>query len=88
MQRDTLAGPGTVNLDWSVSKETQIKEQVRLQFRAEFFNLFNHPNFALQNANVFAQAANGGATPNPTFGRVTATTTNSRQIQFALKLLF
>jgi len=88
MQRDTLAGPGTVNLDWSVSKETQIKEQVRLQFRAEFFNLFNHPNFALPNANVFAQAANGTATPNPTFGKVTATTTNSRQIQFALKLLF
>jgi len=88
MQRDTLAGPGTVNVDWSVIKETQIKEQVHLQFRAEFFNLFNHANFALPNANVFAQAANGGATPNPTFGRVTATTTTSRQIQFALKLLF
>ena len=88
MQRDTLTGPGTVNLDWSASKETQIKEQVRLQFRAEFFNLFNHPNFALPNANVFGQAVNGGATPNPTFGRVTATTTNSRQIQFGLKLLF
>jgi len=88
MQRDTLAGPGTVNLDWSVKKETQITEQVRLQFRAEFFNLFNHPNFALPNANVFSQAVNGGATPNPTFGKVTATTTNSRQIQFGLKLLF
>ncbi len=88
MQRDTLAGPGTVDLDWSVIKDTQIKEQVRLQFRAEFFNLLNHANFALPNANVFAQSANGGATPNPTFGRVTATTTNSRQIQFALKLLF
>ena len=59
LQRDTLAGPGIVNLDWSVKKETQITEQVRLQFRAEFFNLFNHPNFALPNANVFAQAGNG-----------------------------
>jgi hypothetical protein len=83
-----LTGPGTVNLDGSLSKETQIKEQVRLQFRAEFFNLFNHANFALPNASVFAQAANGGATPNPTFGKVNATTTSSRQIQFALKLLF
>jgi hypothetical protein len=88
LQRDSLTGPGTVNLDGSLSKETQIKEQVRLQFRAEFFNLFNHANFALPNASVFAQAANGGATPNPTFGKVNATTTSSRQIQFALKLLF
>ena len=51
LQRDFLTGPGTVNLDYSVMKETPIKEQVRLQFRAEFFNLFNHANFALPNAN-------------------------------------
>src|SRR5260370_10868572 len=88
LQRDSLTGPGTVNLDWSLSKETQIKEQVHLQFRAEFFNLFNHPNFALPNANAFGQAVNGGPTPNPPFGRGTATTTSSRQIQFPLKLLF
>jgi hypothetical protein len=88
LQRDFLAGPGTVNTNFSVSKETPIKEQVRLQFRAEFFNLFNHANFALPNPNVFVQTANGGGAPNPTFGKVTATTTASRQIQFALKLLF
>ena len=88
LQRDTFEGPGIVDLDWSVSKETQIKERLRLQFRAEFFNLFNHANFALPNASVFSQAVNGGATLNPTFGKITATTTNSRQIQFALKLLF
>jgi hypothetical protein len=88
LQRDFLWGPGIVNFDYAVIKETPIKEQVRLQFRAEFFNLFNHANFALPNPNAFAQAVNGGGTPNPTFGKITATTTSSRQIQFALKLLF
>lgn len=88
LQRDFLAGPGIVNMDYSVIKETQIKERVRLQFRAEFFNLFNHANFALPNSNAFVQTANGGGAPNPTFGKITGTTTSSRQIQFALKVLF
>lgn len=88
LQRDFLQGPGTVDFDYAVMKETPIKESMRLQFRAEFFNLFNHPNFALPNPSAFVQTANGGGTPNPTFGKITATTTSSRQIQFALKLLF
>ena len=88
LQRDFLTGPGTVNTNYAVLKDTTIKEQLRLQFRAEFFNLFNHANFALPNPNAFVQTANGGGAPNPTFGKVTATTTASRQIQFALKLLF
>jgi outer membrane receptor protein involved in Fe transport len=88
LQRDFLAGPGIVNLDYSVIKETVIKEQTRLQFRAEFFNLLNHANFALPIASAFVQTPNGGGVPNPTFGKITATTTSSRQIQFALKLLF
>ena len=88
LQRDFLAGPGIVNLDYAVLKETTIKEQVRLQFRAEFFNVLNHANFALPVAAAFAQAPNGGGNPNPTFGKITATTTASRQIQFAVKLLF
>jgi hypothetical protein len=88
LQRDFLPGPGIVDFDYSVIKETQIKEQLRLQFRAEFFNLLNHPNFALPNASVFVQTANGGGAVNPTFGKITATTTSSRQIQFALKLIF
>src|SRR5260370_15786746 len=75
LQRDFLAGPGTVNTNYSVIKETAIKEQVRLQFRAEFFNLFNHPNFALPNANVFVQKADGGGGPNPAFRQLAATTT-------------
>jgi hypothetical protein len=88
LQRDFLAGPGIVNLDYAVMKETPIKEKARLQFRGEFFNLFNHANFALPNASAFVQTANGGGAPNPTFGKITATTTASRQIQFALKILF
>jgi hypothetical protein len=88
LQRDFLTGPGTVDVDYAVMKETPIREQVRLQFRAEFFNLFNHANFALPVANAFIQTANGGGAPNPTFGKITATTTPSRQIQFALKLMF
>ena len=88
LQRDFLWGPGIVNFDYSVVKDTPIKEQVHLQFRAEFFNLLNHPNFGLPNANAFVQTANGGGNPNPTFGKITTTTTSSRQIQFALKLMF
>jgi len=88
LQRDFLTGPHTVNLDASLLKETPIKEGYRLQFRAEFFNLANHANFGLPNANAFIQTPNGGGSPNPTFGKITTTTTSSRQIQFALKLMF
>jgi hypothetical protein len=42
----------------------------------------------LPNASAFVQTAGGGGSPNPTFGTITATTTSSRQIQFALKLMF
>jgi len=88
LQRDFLTGPHTVNMDFSLLKETPIKENYRLQFRSEFFNLFNHANFGLPNANAFVQTPNGGGNPNPTFGKITTTTTSSRQIQFALKLMF
>jgi hypothetical protein len=88
LQRDFLWGPGIVNFDYSVVKDTPIKERMHLQFRAEFFNLFNHPNYALPNAGAFVQTANGGGAPNPSFGKILGLTTSARQIQFALKLLF
>jgi hypothetical protein len=88
LQRDFLAGPGIFDFDYALMKETPIKERARLQFRAEFFNILNHPNFALPLAGAFVQTPNGGGVPNPTFGKITATTTSSRQIQLALKLLF
>ena len=88
LQRDFLPGPGIVDVDFAVLKDTQIKEQTRLQFRAEFFNLFNHANYGLPNASAFVQTAAGGGAPNPTFGKSTTLTTANRQIQFALKLIF
>ncbi|MBV9610592.1 MAG: TonB-dependent receptor, partial [Acidobacteria bacterium] len=45
--RDAIYGPGYWSLDFSMIKNTQITERLALQFRAEFFNIFNHPNFAL-----------------------------------------
>jgi hypothetical protein len=47
--RDAIYGPGYSNVDFSLTKNTQITEALNLQLRAEFFNLFNHPNFALPN---------------------------------------
>jgi Carboxypeptidase regulatory-like domain/TonB dependent receptor-like, beta-barrel len=88
LQRDFLSGPGIVNFDYSLIKDTTLHENIRLQFRAEFFNIFNHANFGVPNPNVFLQGLNGGAVPNPTFGQITNTSTASRQIQFALKLIF
>ena len=82
--RNILTGPGFADADLSIAKDTKIKERVSLQFRSEAFNLFNHPNFG-QPQNNLAVAS---------FGQITATRTtrgdlgSSRQIQFALKLLF
>jgi hypothetical protein len=45
--RDSVYGPRYSNVDFSINKETAITERVGVQFRAEVFNLFNHPNFAL-----------------------------------------
>src|ERR1700677_1164897 len=44
--RDSVYGPGYKNLDFSITKNTQITERLNLQLRAEFFNILNHPNFA------------------------------------------
>ena len=82
--RNILTAPGFEDIDFAVSKTTAIKERVSLQFRAEAFNLFNHPNFA-QPSNNFA-AAN--------YGQILATRTargdlgSSRQLQLGMKLIF
>ena len=51
--RNTLRGPGFFDTDLSLSKDTVIREQIKLQFRAEFFNIFNHTNFANPSNNAF-----------------------------------
>jgi hypothetical protein len=70
--------PGVVNFDASLSKTVAFRERVRLQFRAEFFNLFNHANFAPPDSTVGSK----------TFGQVTATSLLPRVGQLALKLTF
>jgi len=49
MQRNSIYGPRFLDLDFAITKDTSISEHVSLQLRAEFFNIFNHPNFALPN---------------------------------------
>jgi len=75
--RNTLEGPGYVNFNTSVMKTTKLTESLGLQFRAEAFNLFNHPNFNLPD-NFLGS---------PTFGRILSAQ-SPRHIQFGLKLLF
>lgn len=81
--RGTLMGPGLGELDLSLFKSTSLTESMKLQFRAEFFNVLNRANFGSPNPIIFA----GGAV-NPSAGVVTNTATTSRQIQFGLKLIF
>jgi hypothetical protein len=81
--RNVVIGPSFINTDFSIIKNTKLGERMRLQFRAEFFDLFNHANFG-QPGNLVGSAA---------FGRIintrfpTGESGSSRQVQFALKLL-
>jgi hypothetical protein len=79
-----VRGPGQANTDLSLTKLFHIREGQTLQFRSEFFNAFNHAQFALPLAN-FNQALFPSS---PTFGLITATSVNPRLIQFALRLQF
>jgi len=72
-----VIGPGYVDADISVQKNFPITEAMRVQFRADFLNTFNHPNFAAPNFSCC-----GG-----TFG-VSSVTQDARQLQFDLKLYF
>ena len=93
--RNFLDGPGLEDVDFSMNKDTRLTalgEQGALQFRAEIFNLFNHPNFAQPNTAVFSGTgpAVGGAVEAPlaNAGQILRTRTRSRQIQLALKIIF
>ena len=81
--RGPLRGPGLFMVDSSLLKRIRVSEGLNLQFRAEVFNVLNHPNFSYPNEVVFQ-----GADYSPSGGVITNTATTSRQIQFALKLLF
>jgi carboxypeptidase family protein len=83
--RNTLQGPRLYETDLSIAKRFAFGERLHLQFRAEFFNLFNHTNFNTPNPVVYASATGG---PSPTAGVITSTATTSRQVQLGLKLLW
>jgi hypothetical protein len=91
--KNFLRGPGLSNLDFSIIKDTaipQLGEAGTLEFRAEFFNIANHANFAMP-AVLDAYSGFGPQvqSPVPTVGRILTTfPATSRQIQFALKLMF
>jgi hypothetical protein len=76
--RNLLHGPGLFNVDFSAVKNFPIKDRAKLQFRAEFFNVTNTPSFG----NPAAAFGTG------TFGTIMSTTTENRDIQFGLKLVF
>jgi hypothetical protein len=82
--RAPLYGPRFVNTDLSFIKHIPIREQVRLDFRAEFFNLFNHAQFFLPGDGTSMQNIDSTSS----FGVITQTVNNPRLIQFALKLAF
>ena len=101
VQPSQFAGPGYHRLDFSFFKNFQITERFRMEFRSEFFNIFNHPNFNAPGFGGNGVNSVGGSTnftPNGdgtfgsgTFGETASTRDggySSRQIQFALKLYF
>ena len=83
--RAPVSGPNFVNTDLSLIKRFLLTERVGLDFRAEFFNLFNHAQFGSPGSDL---AAGVGGTVSSQFGVINTTVNNPRLIQFALKLNF
>jgi hypothetical protein len=82
--RNTLIGPGLIAVDLAANKTFRLREGTSLQFRTEVFNALNHPNFSIPSQRtVFSSTGPVGSA-----GLVTSTRTSSRQLQFALKLVF
>jgi hypothetical protein len=83
-------GPGIEDVDLSLFKEFHIKERYLVQFRGEFFNAFNHPNFANPNANIANPGSFGLVTSTlaPILGAGSGGPGDPREIQLALKLYF
>src|SRR5881296_2266805 len=85
--RSVFRGPRLFNVDTSFFKRIPIREGVTMQFRAEAFNVLNRANFAYPNGIAF-QGNSASYSYSESAGQITNTATTSRQIQFALKLLF
>lgn len=84
--RNAIRGPGFSDVDFSLLKNTKITESVRLQFRAEAFDIFNHANFGNPGNRVQVGSTTFGVVTDTRFA--TGDSGSSRQLQFALKLIF
>jgi hypothetical protein len=88
-----VAGPPFKRMDFSVFRNFQLTERFRLEFRSEFFNILNHPNFNAPNfgGNGVVAVSGSGNFTNSSFGEIGSTRDapyDPRQIQFALKLYY
>lgn len=104
VQRNALRGPAFFQWDWSVMKNFLVTEKLKLQFRADLFNILNHPNFGNPDGGICTAVSPATATSpatctvNPNFGRTGQTiadvngsqigTGTARQAQLSLKLMF
>ena len=76
--RNAIRLNGLTNFDWVILKNTQVNENLNVQFRSEFYNVFNNTSFARFDNNLSSSS----------FGTYQGTDTTPRQIQFALKLIW
>jgi hypothetical protein len=83
-----MISPRVFNADISVQREFALDSTKRLQFRAEVFNLLNHPNFSETDRASSVVFSGSSARRNPSTGKVVSTVTTARQIQFALRFSF
>jgi hypothetical protein len=105
--RDTIIGPNLWDMDFALQKNwkvTKVSEAFTIQFKAEAFNVLNHPSFQAPNTTPFNSAVNAnmnfsapynpstpslyGVAPNGAAGTISATNSSPRQIQLALKIIF
>ncbi len=85
--RNSIIGPGLHNVDMSLMKNNKITERLDAQFRVDLFNIFNFVNYATP-LKASTQLFNQAGAPIASAGTLTQTSTSSRQIQFAIKLIF
>jgi len=96
--RNALRGPAYFQFDLSGMKNFAITERITMQFRADIFNIFNHPNFTNPDGGICTAVGLGTCTPNANFGRVGQTIADAngtqigggtaRQTQFSLRFTF
>jgi len=93
--RNALRGPRQSNFDFSVIKHFTVTERARVEFRTDFFNLFNHVNYANPISDLNSVPGSGGTldatghvTSPGSFGRIISAASNPRLLQFALKVAF